>query len=122
VSLDFLRLRSESFGKQRIDAQATAAFVAGDVSLKEALDLDADVVGRLRAQALALHATGQWQRVVDIIIGVVELGGATVEDLMVLAEAYAKLGDEDAAQQCGLVLEGLLDRVQAYLPSGRTSS
>ncbi len=122
MALDFLRLRSESFGSQPIDTKAVSDFVAGDLSLKDALGLDDEVVQRMRAQARALHAIGKWDRVVDIIIGVVELGGAQVEDLVLVTEAYAELGDEDAYQRCSLVLEGLLYRLEQNLPPAGTHS
>ncbi len=112
MSLHQVRLRAQPLASKAIDGRAIADFLDGKTDLKAALNLDDAFVEQLRGQARALHGTSQWQRVIDVVMGVVELGGARVEDVVLLLEAYRALGNQEAVHRCELVLDGLLQRLE----------
>lgn len=118
MSLHQVRLRAQPSASQPIDGRAIAEFLDGGRDLKAALGLSDALVEKLRDQARALHGAGQWQRAIDVVMGVVELGGARVEDLVMLSEAYTRLGDQEAADRCASVLDGLLSRLEQELEGG----
>ncbi len=108
MSLQQARIRSRTKKKEKVDPQAAKDFVSGKKSLAEALKVDDEMTGRMRAKARALHESGQWQRAIDVVKGLVALDSAHIEDLLVLADSFRQLGQIDTAEQCELLLESTL--------------
>ena len=86
--------------RERVNHLAIQAYVEGEADLAEGLDLSPELVDDLRRQAHALLSQGQWQKAIDVVLGLVALGSVHPADPMMLEHCYRALGMEGAANQC----------------------
>jgi hypothetical protein len=107
--------------KTRGNVAVLRRYLRGEVALGEALSLDRDACDALRKQAHALYEACRWQQCIDVILGLAAVGDVDPFDPLLLAGAYAELGDHHSASLCTQAAETMLAELVVLLDRAETT-
>jgi hypothetical protein len=102
--------------QERLDGVAMRAYLEGEGELSSGLALEPELIDKLRRQALALMATGKWQRCIDVLLALAALGSIHPADPIMLGRCHRELGQLDVAEACADHAERMLHAMGLEIP------